>query len=151
MKTEKRVWDGYVQYDYTYYYDEKGNLICQGSYVKSAIPGDNRLSYMETVYEYDALGNRITEKTTYEDGAVASTIRWTYDAQGNMLSRKDGTILDEWTYDQWGNVLSQSHYFMDELSWEITYSYTSFQVSSEGAEQIRQQQAAYYAGPGVLD
>ena len=153
MKTEKRVWDGYVQYDYTYYYDEEGNLIRQGSYVKSAIalPGDHALYYVEKVYEYDALGNRITEKTTYEDGAVASTIRWTYDAQGNMLSRDDGTILDRWTYDQWGNVLSRSHYFMDELSWEITYSYTSFQVSSEGAEQIRQQQAEYYRGPGCLE
>ena len=149
-KTYKRVWDGYTQCDYTYHYDEEGELVRQESYVQSAIPENNTLYYSETTYKYDEWGNIIEERTTSEGGAV-STIRWTYDAQGNMLSRDYGSTLDEWTYDQWGNVLSQSHYFMGELSWEVTYSYTSFRVSAERVEQIRQQQMQYYGGPGYLD
>lgn len=68
-----------------------------------------------------------------------------------MLSRDYGVTLDEWTYDQWGNVLTHRHFYDGELSWEVTYTYTAFQVTPERAEQIRQQQDQYYGGPGLLD
>ena len=91
------------KYSWNYTYDTRGNQL-------SAIYAD---SYGEEAhfFIYDSTGNKLSQTNKYgHDGEVGeSTINWTYDVSGNVLSKKssDGTGV-EYTYDLNGNILSKT-------------------------------------------
>ncbi len=150
LQSVKRWMNGRAEFYACYEYDEDGRLIREEGDQRGAIPEDPALYYFMNTYEYDEWDNVIRKTSVLED-SEPSDIFWTYDSQGNMLSQEFGDSRTVWTYDEWGNMLSYHQYYDGSLLYEVIYTYTSFLVTPEQAEEVRQQQDQYYGGPGYLD
>ncbi len=152
MATYQSIRDGEIAQDKTFFYDEQGNLIRTESYERGIdlTTEPEPLRLIVVTYQYDENGN-LLEKDTRDEEGRGSTIRWTYDDSGNMLSEElVGSNRTEWTYDEWGNVLTYRYYVGDDLRYDITYSYTAFQVTPAQAEAIRRLQDDYLDGMSPL-
>ena len=97
-------------YETFYEYDERGNILQEVDPVG-----------LKTVRTYDDDNNLLTETViTPESGPDGWTTEWTYDGNGNQLTKKDelGNIT-RWRYNQWGQMLSET----DPLGNTTSYSY----------------------------
>lgn len=118
------VWtaDNISEGTYSYYeegtvirevYDDRGNLILEEEVVQGQIA-------QSTSYEYDQYGNLCTSENLDGDGAVIVLIycEYTYDGEGNVLSRKEyvnGDLVSwmEMEYDSENREVSSVHYNAD--------------------------------------
>jgi hypothetical protein len=102
-------------------------------------------------YTYDASGNMLTRVVDYgDDGVIDSTLGWTYDAYGHVLTE---STLDEgvwlpsrtYSYDADGHVLDAQVYRAGVLSW---YQRSTYDAAGD-LEQVIEYDAsgdADYAG-----
>ncbi|MFC1602278.1 RHS repeat-associated core domain-containing protein [Pseudomonadota bacterium] len=100
----------------SYEYDGKGNLIKQIDSLGNV-----------TTYEYEPLFNQVTKITSYRGAAVVHAItEYEYDAEGNRIKETKDVgglnLVREWTYDANGNVLTKK----DPNSHIITNEYDTY-------------------------
>lgn len=138
--------DGVEDQLYTYSYNKYGDKLLEiGPFTKSTWTYDedrNMLTYYHNGYldtwTYDKHGNVLSLiENNRESDVSTSTYNYTYDTNGNMLTRSnDIKVLDTWTYDINGNMLTSNHldinihtYTYDENGNILTDDYSSNGIS----------------------
>ncbi len=107
------------------YYDANGNITRTLTPVNAV---GSASAWSETEYEYDSRAKLVCV-AQYDDGAVQSVTRYTYDGVGNTLSMTTGLesltdsggALTTYTYDRFGNVLTMT----DAVGHKEEYTYTA--------------------------
>lgn len=109
-------------YEYTCEYDDNGNLLWETSDY-----GDGDVD--ERVYEYDSDGNLLRETFESSDG-YSSELTYEYDRNGNLLweayENSDGdSHVCTYEYDSGGKPIKATNDANDDYSSEHTYEYNS--------------------------
>lgn len=84
----------YWTYDYTYTYDDNGNILKCVKHYADAGENPSREYLSTSEYIYDENGNCIEDISYYENGDVSGKTEYTYDENGNLIKQIDYTCTD---------------------------------------------------------
>lgn len=148
--SQKNMRDGKEDSGTDYVYDENGVLLQKISYINEGTRKENictmhydskgnRVEYSIIDYQgnakwyrytYDENGNMLTRDYS-EDGEGAGYV-WTYDKEGRVISQKNGPYdAVHWTYDKEGQIATYRHY-------AYTYTYATLRLPKALADAVQE-------------